>query len=280
MAKIAYNANGLRTLNIREAIRAISKAGYDGVELSLSPHHLDLFSVTEFEAAELRSFIQDRGLSACCLATGYDALLGPERFEPSLIHPSKSGRQQRLDALRRSIDLAGWLDVPVVNFGSGYRRPEVTVSEARAFLLEGVRSCLEHAGGEVTLAIEPEPEFFVETNVQAIELVRQVNSQRLRVNQDIGHANVCEDDYLESISAALPLTAHIHIEDIRGRVHRHEIPGEGDIDFAALSEILRSGSYEGFVSVELYNHADVYESALERSLDYLRLMGIAGVPVA
>lgn len=279
MVKISYNANGLRTLGVREAIRAVSAAGYDGIEISLSPHHIDVFNMTLAEAGELRSFIHDCGISACCLATGYDTLLSSERFEPSLIHPTQTGRQRRLDALMRSIDLACWLGIPVMNFGSGFRKTEMTPAAAWDSLLEGVSRCLQHAGGAVTLAIEPEPEFFVETNRQAAQLIRQLASPYFRLNQDIGHVNVCEDDYLASIAEALPVTAHIHIEDIRNRVHRHEIPGEGDIDLQAVSEILDAGGYDGFVSVELYNHADIYQTALCRSLDHLRAVGIATVPV-
>jgi len=279
MARLSYNANGLRTLGIREAVREVSKAGYDGIELSLSPHHIDVFSITRPEAEQLGSFIRDCGISACCLATGYDTLLSSERFEPSLIHPTKSGRQSRLDVLSRSIDLAVWLGVPVINFGSGFLKPDVTAPVAWEYLLDGVSHCLDHAAGAVTLAIEPEPGFFIETNRQAAELIRQAGSANFRLNQDIGHANVCEDDYLTSIAEALPITAHMHIEDIRNRVHRHEIPGDGDIDFTAISRILTEGGYEGFVSVELYNHADVYETALRRSRDQLKSVGISAVLV-
>jgi hydroxypyruvate isomerase len=280
MAKISYNTNGLRTLEIRDAIRAISVAGYDGVELSLSPKHLDVFSVTADEASELRRFIQDTGLVACCLATGFDTLLSSERFEPSLIHPTPAGRQRRWDALRKSIELGCALGVPVINFGSGFQKKEVTAEEAWDFLVEGVARCLEFAGGAVTLAIEPEPEFFIETNREAVKLIRAVGSPYFRLNQDIGHANVCEDDYLQSIADALPLTSHIHIEDIRNRVHRHEIPGDGDINFVSIASILDAAGYEHFVSVELYNHADVYPTALRRSLEQLRVAGIAAVPVS
>jgi len=279
MAKISYNANGLRKLSLREAVRVVSEAGYDGIELSLSPHHIDVFSMTTAEAGELRSFICDCGISACCLATGYDLLLSSERFEPSLICPTKSDRQRRLDVLVRSIDLACSLGIPVINFGSGFRKPEVAPMAARDYLLEGVGGCLEHVGQAVTLAIEPEPGFFIETNGQAEELIRQVDSPFFRLNQDIGHVNVCEDDYLTSIAEALPVTAHIHIEDIRDRIHRHEIPGDGDIDFPAVAAVLQEGGYERFVSVELYNHSETYDIALSRSLDHLRAVGISNVQV-
>jgi sugar phosphate isomerase/epimerase len=269
MVRIAYNANGLRNLSLAAAIRAVAQAGYEGIELSLHPSHIDPFSFTPAQAAETRRVLADAGVAACCLATGADTLLGPERFEPSLIHPDAAERGRRVDMIRRGIDLAEELGVPVVNFASGIRRDGRAADEVWERLEEGVRICLEHARDAVVLAIEPEPGFLVETNAQAARLVRRLGSAGLCINQDVGHANVVEDDYLDSIRRALPLTGHMHIEDIKGRHHHHEIPGDGDIDFRAVFDILHDGGYDGFVSVELYNHADVYPTALRRSLVHL-----------
>lgn len=269
MPRICYNANGLRKLPLSQALRAVAGAGYEGVELSLHSNHIAPFCGDAASRRALRGEIAACGLTACCLATGADTLLGDERFEPSLISPSPQGRQRRVDLLRWSIDLAVELGVPVLNFASGVLRPGESRRAARDLLRAGIAACLEHAAGRVLLAIEPEPGFLVERNSEAVELVRELGAPGLRVNQDIGHENVATADYLRSIEETLPLTAHIHVEDIRGRVHRHEIPGEGDLDFPGLFAALRRGGYEGWISVELYDHADRHEEALGRSLRYL-----------
>jgi len=278
--RIAYNANGLRALSLHDAVRAVAAAGYQGIELSLHPNHIDPQRFTQADAESLRTFIHDQGIHACCLATGADTLLGSERFEPSLIHPTKSGRQQRIDLLRWAIDLACWLGVPVVSLASGFRKPEVSTALAHDMLLTSISRCLEHAGTSVTLAIEPEPGFFVETNAQACALIQEIRSPYFRLNQDIGHANVCEDDYLQSIERSLGLTSHIHVEDIKNRYHHHEIPGDGDIDFCEFFRALQDRSYAGYLSVELYNHGNVYEEALSRSLRHLRTMESVARPAA
>jgi sugar phosphate isomerase/epimerase len=270
MFQLAFNTNGLRTLDLPDAVSAIARAGYQGVELSLHPRHIDPDTFTRADADSLRALIQDQGLAACCLATGADNLLSSERFEPSLIHPTCVGRQRRLDLLHRAIDFAGWLGVPVMSLASGVRKPEVEPRQAEAWLLDGLRECLNHAGDSLTLAIEPEPDFFLQTNDATAALIHELGSPRLSINVDIGHANVVEDDYLNSIARALPMTSHIHVEDIKQRRHFHEIPGDGDLDFPALYRILREQSYSGFLSVELYNHADTWQTSLTQSLVFLR----------
>ena len=56
---------------------------------------------------------------------------------------------------------------------------------------------------------------------------------------------------------------------VKGKVHHHEIPGEGDIDFRSVFDLLSDADYEHYLSVELYAHADVWERALYQSRKYL-----------
>jgi sugar phosphate isomerase/epimerase len=273
MIKLAYNANGLRGLSLPEAIAVTAAAGFDGIELSLHPDHLDPATATDADCAALGRRMADSGLAAASLATGADTLLSGDRFEPSLIHPDPAARARRVDLIRRAIDMAAILGAPVVGFASGPCRADISVDQAAGHLREGVRRCLDHAAGRVHLAIEPEPGFFVATNRQALRLLHEIGAvgeAHLAINQDIGHEHVATDDYTAAIAEALPHTAHIHVEDIRGRVHQHLIPGDGDIDFPGVIRLLRAGGYDGFLSVELYNHAEDYRRAMAESRDFLR----------
>lgn len=56
---------------------------------------------------------------------------------------------------------------------------------------------------------------------------------------------------------------------IKGKVHYHETPGDGEIDFEAVLKALVDKQYPGYVTVELYNHSDVWESVLPNSREYL-----------
>ena len=267
--RYAYNANGLRNLSLEAAIAAVAAAGYRGIELSLHPRHL-LPDASAASIRDLRARLADHDLEVPCLATGSDLLLSDERFEPSLISGSPSGRRRRLRFLADSMRLARALDAPTMSFASGILQPGIDALQARAWLLEGIEEMLETAPEDLTLVIEPEPDFLIESNDQALELIGLFDDPRLRINQDIGHCKVVDEDYLGAIERALPMTRHIHVEDIVGRVHRHEIPGDGDIDFVAFFDLLERLDYRHFVSVELYNHVDRHQEALARSLAHLQ----------
>lgn len=56
---------------------------------------------------------------------------------------------------------------------------------------------------------------------------------------------------------------------VNGKVHYHEFPRMGEIDFHAVIKALKDNGYEGYVTVDLYNHSDVWESVLLEIRKYL-----------
>ncbi len=86
---------------------------------------------------------------------------------------------------------------------------------------------------------------------------------------DICHAYCSEEDLLLAIEQAMPYTRHMHVADIIGKVHHHELLGQGEIDLPAALALADSLGYDGYLSVELMSHSDVWETALKPSLDYL-----------
>jgi hydroxypyruvate isomerase len=269
MIKLSYNANGLRSVPVETAIREVGDAGYQAIELSLHPVHIDPFAFGTADADQITKALERSGVIACCLATGADTLLSDDRFEPSLIHPDEEGRERRIDLINRSLDIAALLGIPLINFATGLRKPEVYAEDAHRWLRDGLSRCIEYADGRVALAMEPEPGFFLERNDDVCALIAELGSPDFSLAQDLGHCRVVEDDYLDSVSRALPATSIIQVEDIKGRHHYHEVPGDGDIDFRSFFDVCRDGGYDGYYSVELYNHSDDFAGALKRSFAHL-----------
>ena len=67
----------------------------------------------------------------------------------------------------------------------------------------------------------------------------------------------------------MPYAEHVHFEDIKDRVHRHLIPGKGNANLVGIIKILIEEDYSNFVSVELYDEAYVYMTAMRESIDYI-----------
>ncbi len=268
MCLLSYNSNGLRNLPLEEAIRSVAEAGYDGIELSLHKTKFNPLTLQPQELEAIKEIIASTGLRVSCIAGGTADILSDVMYEPGLIAVSSEERHRRVDLICRTMDVASYLEVPVVNFASGLLPSGMEAETARAHLMAGIKTCINYRK-DVILAIEPEPGMFIETTGQAIELIEALDSSRFALNLDIGHVYCCEENYLAKIERALEFSAHIHVEDIRGRIHHHEIPGTGEIDFAAFARLCRQKNYHNFVSVELYHHAEVWPQALQQSKDFL-----------
>jgi len=268
MFKLSFNATTLREMDLFDALRRIQAAGYDGVELMLNETHLHPLKTSHHRIAEIRDFCLSENIVICAIAAGGDSVLSDKPYQPTFFDPDPSGRSRRLEFLARSIEVAEFLGVPVIDFNSGPVHPNVSHEQSMDLLLSGVHWLLS-GGGNVTLGLEPEPNFLIGTTVDAINLIQQVNNPRLRLTTDIGHVNVSEDDCYAAIERAARFSCNMHIEDIKGRVHAHQIPGEGDIDFDRVFEILNRTGYSHYIAVELHYHHDRWQRALDESVAYL-----------
>ncbi len=267
--KYSFNSTTLRNMDIIEAFTQIRASGYDGVELMLNETHLHPLRAAAERVAGIRNFCSGLGLPIVCVSAGGDRLLTDVPYRPSLIEPDAIGRRQRIGLLKRSVEITRELGAPVLNFNSGMLCGGLSPAAARGLLVEGVGELLEMKAG-LTLVIEPEPNFFIGTTADALALIEEIGDPALLLNLDIGHVNCSEGDCYGAIERALPQTRHIHIEDIKQRIHHHEIPGEGNIDFRRVYALLKRANYGHYVSVELHHHDSMWQRALTESLAYLR----------
>lgn len=269
--KLSFNATTLRNFDLPRALGLIREAGYDGVEIALNDQHLHPLKSSAAQVTDIRDLCASIGLPVVCVAAGGPTLLGSVPYEPSLICEDSAGRQARLEVIRRSIDLAQRLDCPVVNINSGLPTARVSPRVAQEYLMAALERLLPDLGSTI-LVLEPEPDFFVGTTTKAIQVIEAVGSPQLRLNLDIGHVFCSEEDCYTAIRRALPYTRHIHIEDIKDGIHHHEIPGEGDIDFHQILQLLAQAEYSHYASVELHHHDQMWQRALDESRRYLLLL--------
>jgi sugar phosphate isomerase/epimerase len=269
MMKYSFNSTTLRNMDLFEALAQIQASGYDGVELMLNESHLHPLRAAPARVAEIKDFCSALGLPIVCVSAGGDRLLSDLPYRPSLIEPDEKGRRERIELLKRSVEITRTLGAPVLNFNSGMLPDGLSPAAARDLLVQGIGELLAMKA-ELVLVMEPEPNFFIGSTADALALIEEIGDSTFRLNLDIGHVNCSEDDCYGAIERALPFTRHIHIEDIKQRVHDHEIPGEGDIDFRRVFSLLKGANYSYYVSVELHHHDGVWQRALGESLAYLR----------
>ena len=124
----------------------------------------------------------------------------------------------------------------------------------------------------VKVAIEQEPEHVIRSAAQVLDLCKRFEGEVFS-NYDVGHGAVLGEDPAQAVRLLGPYLSNIHLEDIKGRAHKHLMFGEGDIDFRALFRALNAIGYAGDLTPDLYPYKDRAATALRESATFLAAMG-------
>ncbi|MEM8950686.1 MAG: sugar phosphate isomerase/epimerase family protein [Pseudomonadota bacterium] len=219
----------------------LKKAGYDGVEIPL-------FEGTPEHFRNVGDAIRNAGL-ACTSVT----VLPDEAH--SAISPDPKSRQGALDHLTWAIDcskamgselLAGPFHQPLAVF-SGDGPTEEELAHGVEVHQEAADSA---ARADLILALEPLNRFecYVLNTMSATrDYVQRVNRPNFGALYDTFHANIEEQDAIGCIKDTIDVIKHVHIsENDRGT------PGKGHIDFVRTMEALRTGGYDGWLTIEAF----------------------------
>lgn len=137
----------------------------------------------------------------------------------------------------------------------------------RQNLVESLKVCCREAekyrvilGFEVMNRFESD---YGTTISEALEILEQVGSDRLKLHLDTVHLNIEEDDIGEAIRGAKGKICHVHAAD-----NNRWYPGHAHYDFPETLKALRDVGYEGALALEIVNFPDTCTAAKE-SLSFL-----------
>jgi hydroxypyruvate isomerase len=112
---------------------------------------------------------------------------------------------------------------------------------------------LEHLNTKVD-----HPGFAFPVVEDALNLVIQVGSPRIKLLLDVYHAQIEEGNLLETIRQCRGYIGHVHVADVPGR---HE-PGTGEIHYQRIAETLREIGYHGVIGLEAFPKGDEAQAML------------------
>ncbi len=252
--RLGFRTAGYRDVAIEHAIRAIADVGYDGVELCLEHPDLHPETLTDRRCNELTDIASELGLEVATVSYHGDA------------DPLDVRWNRALAAVALTPALGA--DVLIVNAPRpGDDRPADLADQFRYQL----SAQLEMATMlEVTIAVEPEPGLLVDDCADMLDLLDEFDSPWLGVNLDVGHAWLTEPSVPAAIADLGASIAAVHMEDMADKVHKHLVPGDGQMDLGLIIEALRGSGFSGWLTVDLFDIADDPDTPARRSLDCLR----------
>ena len=232
-----------RSLPFAERARAISRAGF-------------LVEFWRREGADINAIAADPEIRVSTMS-GSD--------EGSMMNPD--GVEAFLGGVRRRLAVAQRLGCRELNLLAGALAPDgsngypaakhpATMWITAHQTLSKIAEIAEQA--DVVYNLEPlntkvdHPGYPLPRVEDAVRLIEQVGSPRIKVLFDVYHAQVEEGNVVELIGDFHRHIGYVHVADAPGR---HE-PGTGEIDYPAVARALTETGYEGTVGLEAFPLGD------------------------
>lgn len=252
--EFGFRTGGFAGWKIEAILEELARIGFDGAELCLESADMRPENFTRARADEFRRVMGRIGLEVASVSYHGD------------VEPADQRRSNTVKAL----EVAKWLgaDVLIINAERARDSEEKEQWTDLTNRLKDLTALAEDRG--VSVAVEPEPLLVVGDTDDMIRLMDEVNSPRLKVNLDIGHAYITDPSLPDSIRRLGSSIVHTHIEDIKDKVHNHLELGQGDIDFAAMHAAFKEIGYDGYYVVDLFRLGDDPSGVATRTLAALQ----------
>jgi len=255
--KIALDPYMFRRLSLKEMVETTARHGYRYIELSPRDDFFPFFVHPRVDHSTVHSLRQALGDAQVELAS----LLPLYRW-------SSPDEEDRLAAVRywkRAIEVSVEVGCSTMNSEFSGRPEQAPASEAAFWKsMEELLPIFEREG--ITLNLEPHPDDFVENGFAAVDLVRGINSERVKFLYCAPHTFHMGGDIAGILRYAQPVLAHVHLADsfdhrassgLRyivnppgspARVHQHLNIGEGEVNWDVLFSTLAEVSFDGVMT--------------------------------
>lgn len=257
--KYCYSSNGFKNNTLEQTFKILSNLKFDGIEIAITKEHFPNLNLLR-QSKLLKDLAKEFSLPITNIHVGEPFLLSNIAHFPSIISSEKSKRIQKIEFIKESIELANEVNCQNITITSGTKENDQNKMEAWELMLDSIERSIALLYPNMQLLIEQEPEMLVASTDDLLQLIR-VTSGRLKINLDIGHLQVNQENIPSSIQLLKKNLVNIHFEDIKNNFHQHLLPGDGDINFTTFFEELKKIGYVGLVTADLYPFSNKSEEA-------------------
>ncbi len=194
------------------------------------------------------------------------AIAGSHGFAKGFAHPEE--QPECIEKLRTSIEAAAAFGCPNVITFSGFARG-LTKEQGLKHMVEGFKKivgyaeekkvtlCLEMLNSRVDVEMKGHPDYLADDIDYAVEVCRQIGSERMKVLFDIYHVQIMNGDVITRIKQHAPYIGHVHTAGVPGR---GEIDETQEINYPPIMRALVEVGYKGYVGQEFIPVRDPVQS--------------------
>lgn len=242
--RIAFDPTPLHaTHDLLDLPRATAELGYEWIQLT---PHVDFLPFFRHPRAD-RELLGDVKRAVAEAGIGISSLLPLQRWSS----PDEPQREAAVRSWKRIIEIAVELQVPIINTEFSGRPERAEESEAAFYRsMDELLPVVEREG--LRINIDPHPDDFVEDGLEAVRIIRSLDSDHVGFVYVAAHTFHYGNDAGRILAAAgrrlgAAYTAdtldHTRSHGLRyitnppgnpARVHQHLRIGDGDVDWAEL----------------------------------------------
>ena len=202
--KITLDPYMMRETPLTELPALVASLGYRYIELSPREDFIPFFRHPRVDTATIKAFrraLDDAGVEVVSLLPLF-RWSGPDEDE----------RQAAVRYWKRSIEIAVELGVERMNSEFNGRPENPSISEARFWRsMEELLPVFEREG--VHLALEPHPDDFIEDGLEAVRMIRGINSPNVSFLYCAPHTFHQGGNVAEIMRSAGDLLSQVHVAD-------------------------------------------------------------------
>jgi len=262
MLQFAANLSMMYTeYDFMDRFSAAAQDGFTGVEI-LFPY--------EYSTEVLAQQLESNQLKLVLFNAKAGDFANGERGMACIPGRENEFREGFLEALEYAAKLA----CPQIHVLAGIKPVGVETTVLLETYCNNLAWATEQAKSSGTLVlIEPintrdMPNYFLNYQAQAHEIVKSIGAANLRVQLDLYHCQIMEGDLAMKIKQYLPTGLVSHIQ-IAGVPERFE-PNVGEINYPYLFSVIESLGYEGFIGCEYRPQIKNTTNGTSTGLDLLR----------
>lgn len=277
--KLAYDPSMFReTMSLKDTFDKVASLGYEYLELSPRPDFIWFYEYPKVDSAlikKVKKLSADSGVKI-------SSVLPVVQWAS----PDEQERQFAVRSMKRTIEITSELGVDILNteFSGDKYQPNKSEGQWYKSMEELIPYFEKH---NVKLEIQPHPNDFTESSLYATQLLRSLNkswiSQVWCASHSFYHDNG-KGDIQQQFKESGDLISHILIADTFNHVanqglryiinppaapvtiHQHLNPGEGDVDFDSLYQILRDEKFDGIITNNVFAWPDRVEWSNDKTL--------------
>ncbi|MEY8354171.1 sugar phosphate isomerase/epimerase [Lachnospiraceae bacterium 54-53] len=240
-------------MDLEKQIRVLKKLDMHHVEMR-GVNGKGLVEYSLGEAKEIKKQLDHSGIRLSSVGSPIGKIKITDEFAP------------HMELYKHTVEIAHEMETPYIRMFSFFMPQNESYAPYRGAVMDRLGQLADYAAANrVTLLHENEKDIYGDMADRCLEIMKEFYGEHFQAVFDFANFVQCRQNTLEAFEMLKPYIAYIHIKDARWSDAGVVPAGLGDGRVEEILKMLKSGGYQGFLSLEPHLSDFAGFSALEQN---------------